>query len=192
MGITNQDMSSIKLISGCMFSGKTTALIQEVRAALARGVEAAVFKNSVDGRYEENSVVTHTSASVPAHIVDTSREIPAAVGNAQLVAIDEAHFFDDALPEVCEALREAGRDVVVTALDRTWKGREFPLVQRLARIADAHEHTLAVCKRCGRPATHSQRTAPFRTPGDFVGGPESYEPRCPECFVPGIDEPGSA
>ena len=114
------------------------------------------------------------------------------MGGAGLVAIDEAHFFDEGLPEVCAALRERGVEVIVTALDRTWKGREFPVVSRLAELADAREQTLAVCARCGRPATHSQRIAPFERPGDFVGGAESYEPRCPACFVPGVDEPDRA
>jgi len=182
-------MGSIRLISGCMFSGKTTVLIEAVRAAAARGWEVAVFKNRVDHRCAREEVATHGSSSIPARVVETSRDIPPAVGRARLVAIDEAHFFDEALPEVCAALRQQGLEVIITALDRTWKGREFPVVRRLAEIADACERMLAVCARCGRPATHSQRIAPFQSPGDFVGGTESYEPRCEECFVPGVDEP---
>ena len=60
-------MGSIKLISGCMFSGKTTVLIREVRAAAARGREVAVFKNGVDHRYAESKVVTHEDE--PGHSV---------------------------------------------------------------------------------------------------------------------------
>ncbi|UCG34238.1 MAG: hypothetical protein JSU68_06295 [Phycisphaerales bacterium] len=182
-------MGSITLISGCMFSGKTTALIREAGAAEAAGRRVVVFKHGVDRRYAGGEVVTHNGARVAARAVKVSADVLATAGSAEVVAIDEGHFFDDELPAVCAALRERGVDVIVTALDRMWKGQHFPTIQRLAEMADRHERVLAVCARCGRPATVSQRIRPFDRPGDFVGGAESYEPRCEACFVPGVDEP---
>jgi thymidine kinase len=184
-------MGSITLISGCMFSGKTTVLIREVGAAEQAGRRVAVFKHAVDRRYAGREAVTHNGARVAARAVKDSADVLAAAGPAEVVAIDEGHFFDDELPAVCTALRERGVDVIVTALDRTWRGEHFPAIQRLAELADRHEHVLAICARCGRPATVSQRIRPFERPGDFVGGAESYEPRCEECFVPGVDEHGT-
>jgi thymidine kinase len=184
-------MGSITLISGCMFSGKTTALIREVGAAESVGRRVVVFKHGVDRRYAGGEVVTHNGTRVAARAVKASGDILTAAGPAEVVAIDEGHFFDDELPEVCAALRDRGTEVIVTALDRTWRGQRFAAIQRLAEMADRHERMLAACARCGRPATVSQRIRPFDRPGDFVGGAESYEPRCEDCFVPGVDEPGA-
>ena len=183
-------MASITLIRGCMFSGKTTALIRAMDRARRAGRKVVVVKHSVDDRSDGETVSTHTDESVPARPVANSREILEQTQGADWVAIDEAHFFDEDLADVCAELRARGVDVVVTTLDRTWKGEEFEVVRRLAALADAQEQLLAVCVRCGRPATLSQRIAPFETPGDFVGGAESYEPRCAECFVPGVDATG--
>jgi thymidine kinase len=172
-----------------MFSGKTTALIREVGAAERAGRRVVVFKHGADRRYAGREVVTHDGARLGARAVQASEDILSAAGLAEVVAIDEGHFFGDELPEVCDSLRERGADVIVTALDRTWKGQLFPAIQRLAGMADRHERVQATCARCGRPATVSQRIRAFDRPGDFVGGAESYEPRCEECFVPGVDEP---
>jgi thymidine kinase len=182
-------MGSITLISGCMFSGKTTVLIREVRAAMDSGRQVVVFKHGDDQRYAAAEVVTHTGTRVEARAVRDSEGIAEGAGTAEVVAVDEGHFFDDGLPQVCAALRDRGVDVIVTALDRTWKGGHFPAIRKLAELADRQEQVLATCVRCGRPAVLSQRIRPFDRPGDFVGGAESYEPRCEECFVPGVDRP---
>lgn len=180
-------MGGITLIRGCMFSGKTTALIRRAKRARDGNSTVIVFKHAVDDRCGDGAVATHTNESIEARAVQSSPQIRSEAGDADWVGIDEAHFFDDDLPGVCEELRSGGAEVVVTTLDRTWKGEEFDVVRRLAEIADREELLLAVCVRCGRPATHSQRIAPFERPGDFVGGAESYEPRCADCFVPGVD-----
>ena len=185
-------MGRIELIDGCMFSGKTTAMIRRVRAAEAAGRRVVVFKNGIDDRYAVGRVVAHSCESIEARPVTGSAEIPNGAAGADLVAIDEAHFFDDGLEEVCRQLAADGADILITALDRDIWGRPFPVVQALAELADHREHMLATCGRCGRPADHTQRVRPMAHTEDFVGGPESYEPRCTECFVPGpLDEPGS-
>jgi thymidine kinase len=180
-------MGRIELIIGCMFSGKTTALIERVRAAERAGRRVAVIKHRIDDRYRQDCVVTHESrhAGIAARAVGGSSELVEAAGPADFVAVDEGHFFDDGLAEECRRLAARGADVVVTALDRNIWGEPFESVRAVAAAADRVERLLAICARCGRPADHTQRTRPMADAHDFVGGGESYEPRCTECFVPG-------
>ena len=44
------------------------------------------------------------------------------------------------------------------------------------------------CGRCGREATYTQRLTPI-IDGNIVGGPESYEPRCRQCWSPPPEPP---
>ncbi len=180
-------MGRIELIVGCMFSGKTTSLIERVRAAEAAGRRVAVIKHRIDDRYRQDCVVTHESrrAGVAARSVRGSGELAAAAAGADFVAVDEGHFFDDGLAEAVQRLAAGGADVVVTALDRNIWGEPFGSVRAVEAIADRVERLLAICARCGRPADHTQRTRPMANAEDFVGGAESYEPRCTACFEPG-------
>jgi len=43
----------------------------------------------------------------------------------EVVAIDEANFFSDALVEVCNALADNGTRVIVSGTDQTFRGEPF-------------------------------------------------------------------
>lgn len=178
---------TITLIGGCMFSGKTTALLTLVDAA--EPGQAAVFKPLLDTRYSANAVVSHGGKSCPATVIASPGEILEKLpSNAATVAVDEVHFFDIHLAPVAEALRDKGIDVILTALDLDSWGRPFPAVERLAAVADTRGALRATCARCGAEANHTQRTTPIEG-GNMVGGAESYEPRCPACWHPPRESP---
>lgn len=178
---------SLELIVGCMFSGKTTALIERVRRVPAGA--AAVFKHFIDDRYLPDCVVSHNHEHLPAFVVDSAAQIPPLIqAGTRLVAVDEAHFFDAALPEVCAGLTAAGLDVVLTSLDLDSWGRPFSLIERLGphvRLVAMHG---AVCPCCGAVADHTQRLTPI-IGGRMVGGPEAYEPRCGRCWTAPLEAP---
>ena len=102
-------------------------------------------------------------------------------GEAEVVVIDEAQFFGPELVTACQALARTGRRVIVAGLDRDSWGQPFGPVPALAAVADQVTRIQAVCARCGAPADYTQRLVPVegRT---MIGGPESYEPRCAQCF----------
>jgi thymidine kinase len=99
------------------------------------------------------------------------------------VAIDEGHFFDAELPEVCSELARRGLEVAVASLDLNSWGQSFAVIARLKQVADHCLVKTAVCVRCGRTATYTQRLTPI-IDGNIVGGPESFEPRCRDCWSP--------
>ncbi|MCH7813802.1 MAG: thymidine kinase [Planctomycetes bacterium] len=170
------------LICGCMFSGKTEELLRRIRRLPP--AEVAVFKHARDDRYATDRVVTHRQDGCQAVPVWRAAEIPPLVNAAhRLVAIDEGHFFDTELAEVCAGLARSGRRVLVTALDANSWGRPFAVVQGLRRVVGAEILRTAACARCGRTATCTQRRTPI-IDGGIVGGPEAFEPRCRACWSP--------
>ncbi|MBX3357283.1 MAG: hypothetical protein KF745_02530 [Phycisphaeraceae bacterium] len=172
----------LEVIAGCMFSGKTTELIRRVASAVADGRRTVIIKPAADTR-SGGHIRSHTGQSIPAVEVPDAIAVMAACEGADVVVIDEAHFFGPALTPVCCRLRSAGVRIIVAGVVRDHFGDPFEPIAGLAPLADEYTTLTAPCSSCGSPAIHSQRliNAAKRI---AVGGAESYEARCDRCFVP--------
>jgi len=171
----------LELICGCMFSGKTLYLIEQVFQARGAGLKVAAFKHASDDRYGRTHIVTHNGQRTEAMLLGSGSQLGELAGEADVVVIDEAQFFGPDLAPACQALARSGRRVIVAGLDRDSWGEPFGPVPGLAAVADQVTRTQAVCARCGGPAEYTQRLAPVED-RTMIGGPESYEPRCARCF----------
>lgn len=172
---------SIEVICGSMFSGKTEELIRRLKRAEIAKLNVEIFKPATDIRYDETAVVSHNYNSIQATPVDNSSAILLLRADTQVVGIDEAQFFDDDLPEVCNKLANKGVRVIIAGLDMDFTGKPFGPVPQLMAIAELVTKVNAVCVRCGSPAMYSFR----RVANDakiLLGEKESYEPRCRRCF----------
>ena len=181
---------SIEMFVGCMFSGKTSALLRRLESVA--DASAVTIKHVIDDRYGGDAVVTHNGRARAARSVFRAKDIPPLIpSDLKAVGIDEAHFFDDAIVAIVEGLARRGVDVVLTALDRDRGGRPFAVVERLRRCASSTLEMHAACARCGARATRTQRLTPI-VDGRMVGGAESYEPRCAGCWRPPPENAPSA
>ena len=175
----------VHVICGCMFCGKTDEMLRLLRRFTIAGRQVVLIKPSLDTRTDEVNVVSRSGARHPAVPVDHSREIQALVGDADIVAIEEGQFFDDGLPDVVEVLADAGKQVLVTGLDRDFRGIPFGPMPRLMALADQVTKLTAICTVCGEDATRTQRMVGGRPaaaddPLIVVGGmhDDRYEARC--------------
>jgi thymidine kinase len=175
---------SVEVITGSMFSGKTEELIRRLKRALFARQRVQAFKPRIDDRYDASRIVSHQAASVDAVAVATSQSLEERVAlDTQVVAIDEAQFFDRGIVEVCERLANRGIRVIAAGLDQDYLGRPFPPMPDLMAIAEEVTKVHAVCTVCGGPASRSQRLS-IEASTVLVGGAESYEARCRACFEP--------
>jgi thymidine kinase len=179
---------TLTVICGPMFAGKSTALIARAHAARAAGRRVAIIKPAWDDRYDAARIVTHHGLVEDATPVRTAADILEVVARGgvmpELVLIDEAHFFGDALVAPVLALVRDGAAVVVAGVERDHRGGAFAPFPALLVEADEVVKVSAVCARCGGSAVHSQRM----TSDDahiVVGGAEMYEARCRACFEGG-------
>jgi thymidine kinase len=175
----------VHVIAGCMFCGKTDEMLRLLRRFSIAGRRVILVKPRLDTRTDRVTVVSRSGAQHHAVTVDDSREIEAATADADIVAIEEGQFFDERLPEVVERLAELGKQVVVTGLDRDFRGVPFGAMPRLLALADQVTKLTAICMVCGEPATRTQRLidgepAPTDSPLIVIGGicDETYEARC--------------
>jgi thymidine kinase len=182
-------VGSIEVITGSMFSGKTEELIRRLKRALLARQRVQAFKPRVDDRYDAHRIVSHEAVSVDAIAVATSESLEQRVDDeTDVVAIDEAQFFDRGIVEVCERLANRGVRVIAAGLDQDYLGRPFPPMPDLMAIAEEVTKVHAVCTACGARASRSQRLIPEATTV-LVGGADTYEARCRSCFVAREDAP---
>jgi thymidine kinase len=172
---------SIEVICGSMFSGKTEELIRRLRRAQIARLKVEIFKPRTDNRFHESDVVSHDANSIPSTPVDTSSAILLLGSDIQVVGIDEAQFFDEELPNVCNILANRGVRVIVAGLDMNFKGKPFGPMPALMAIAESVTKVHAVCVKCGNPAVYSYRLV-SNSDTVLLGEKESYEPRCRVCY----------
>jgi thymidine kinase len=183
-------MGGIEVVCGPMFCGKSEELIRRLRRAAIARLAVVCVKPAIDIRHSPDDVVSHAGARLAARAIGDARELLELRGEADVIGIDEAQFFDGRLVGVCEELAASGISVICAGLDRDYRGQPFgPMAELLCR-ADNVTKLQAVCVRCGSDATLSQRLvngepAPFDDATVVVGGAERYEARCRACFQRG-------
>ena len=179
---------TLTVISGPMFSNKSGELLRLATVHRIAGRRVALFKHSLDDRYEgTGQISTHGGSSMAAEPVSTAVEVSLLATGADVVAIDEAQFFDEPLAALAADLVAGGTTVFVAGLDRNFKGEPFGPMAALMAMADEVMKLKAVCMRCrslngtmtqrlidGRPAARS-------SPIILVGAAEAYEARCRDC-----------
>ena len=177
----------IEVIVGSMFSGKSEELIRRLRRAQIARQKVQIFKPSLDTRYGDDAIVSHSEMRIPSRTVANSRALLELVqDDTEVVGIDEVQFFDQELPAFVNALADRGMRVIVAGLDQDYLGKPFEPMPQLLAIAEYITKTLAICMVCGNPANHTQRLVPG---GDRVllGAQGTYEARCRACFDPYLE-----
>lgn len=174
----------IEVICGSMFSGKSEELIRRVRRTQFAKQNAIVFKPKLDNRYSEQAVVSHNGTSFLAKPVASASKIREHVhSEIDVIAIDEAQFFNDGIVEVAQTFANEGYRVMIAGLDQNFRGEPFGPMPALMAIAEQVTKLQAVCTICGSPASRTQRLingepACYDDPLILVGASEAYEARC--------------
>lgn len=171
----------IEVICGCMFSGKTEELIRRLKRAQYAHQRVEIFKPVIDIRYHEENIVSHNSSEIRSTPVDSSLNILLMAGDAEVIGIDEAQFFDNELPHVCTQLAARGIRVIAAGLDMDFRAQPFGPMPQLMAMAEYVTKVHAICLKCGDLATHSYRKSPDLGQV-LLGEKDHYEPRCRRCF----------
>lgn len=176
-------MGKIEVILGPMFSGKTTFLINRIKELKAEGKRVKVFKAARDNRYGEDIICTHDNLFLKAHKIKDVKEVE--IKDADVIAIDEFHFFSSNLIKYCEKWKDEGKHVLVTGLELGYLGvpKKFMDLKKssedLKKIADKIHFLKAKCAVCGKEATMTERTVESDE-YSLVGGAEAYRAVCEE------------
>lgn len=177
----------IEVITGPMFSGKSTELLRRLRLAQIARKRTAAFKHAADVRFSTDEIATHAEQRSWAMAISTPYEMLESwhARGAAVIGVDEAQFFETELVEVVEELAARGKRVIVAGLNQDSYGRPFGVMPDLLARADELFLARAVCMVCGGDATKT-----FRKPGTdrgqvLIGAEGEYEARCRGCWQQG-------
>lgn len=189
--MTGKDIKGeLEVITGPMFSGKSSELIRRIRVANIAEQKVIIFKHSIDDRYDKEHITTHDGERVKSIAVSNVSEILNKLKNVEfdVVAIDEAQFFGEELVSLCKELVKLKYRVIVAGLDMDFRGEPFTPIPDLLAIADKIIKLKAVCSKCKGEASLTQRFisgkyAKYSDPVLVVGAKNKYEARCRNCHV---------
>lgn len=179
--IQNRKSGWIEVVCGSMFSGKTEELIRRLKRAQIANLRVEIFKPAIDIRYDAQDVVSHDNTRIRSTAVSSSQNILLLADEVDVVGIDEAQFFDAALPNVVESLAKNGIRVIIAGLDMDFKAQPFGPIPLLLAKADFVTKLHAICMKCGQIANFSYRKAADEK-RILLGETDLYEPRCRDCY----------
>ena len=173
----------IEVICGPMFSGKTEELLRRIKRAEIAEQNVISFKPSIDNRYSEDCIASHSGQQKQSIVVEGEADILSFLikknRKPHVVAIEEVQFFDPSIIDVINTLVYK-RDirVIVAGLDMDYTGKPFPIMSELLSRAEKIYKLHAVCTICGGKATKTTKLSLANSDIVDVGGIEKYEPRC--------------
>ncbi len=179
--ISGERRGCIEVVCGSMFSGKTEELIRRLKRARIANLRVEIFKPKVDVRYDEQNIVSHDTNAILSTPIDNSQTILLMASDVDVVGIDEAQFFDNQLPEVCDQLAFKGIRVIIAGLDMDYTGKPFGPMPALLAKADFITKLHAICMRCGHIANYSYRKTATASQV-LLGEKDVYEPLCRKCY----------
>ncbi|MCK4240386.1 MAG: thymidine kinase, partial [Candidatus Atribacteria bacterium] len=179
----------IEVICGSMFSGKSEELIRRVHRVQIARKKVQVFKPTIDNRFAIQYIYSHNGSKIEAISINQPEELLEKLEpDTEVIAIDEAQFYNDDIVSICQKLADKGKRVIIAGLDQDFRGEPFGPVPKLLAIAEYIDKLQAICMVCGNPASRTQRLvnkkpAKYSDPTILIGARESYEARCRKCHI---------
>src|SRR6201992_2830144 len=144
----------IEVICGSMFSGKTAEMIRRLKRDKIANWKVEIFKPAMDPRFHEQDIVSHDENAIQSTPIDNSQTILLLASDVDVIGIDEAQFFDDQLPEVCDQLAVRGIRVIAAGLDMDYMAKPFGQMPYLLAKAEYITKLHAICVKWGNIAKY--------------------------------------
>ena len=177
---TLPNCGSIKLIMGCMYSGKTSELIREWERWNGIDVDVLVINFSGDDIYgDDDFMYSHTKNKAQCVKVMELKDVSEnTIIKYNTILINEGQFFPDLKEYVLKWCEEFGKDIVVAGLDGDFKRKKFGDLVELIPLADDIQKMKALCSVCkdGTEAIFSLRLT--KEQEQTVIGASNYIPVC--------------
>ncbi|XP_044103268.1 thymidine kinase, cytosolic isoform X2 [Neovison vison] len=178
-GSPSKTRGQIQVILGPMFSGKSTELMRRVRRFQVAQYKCLVIKYAKDTRYS-SSFSTHDRNTMEALPANLLRDVAQEALGVAVIGIDEGQFFPD-IVEFSETMANAGKTVIVAALDGTFQRKAFGTILNLVPLAESVVKLTAVCMECFREAAYTKRLGSEKEV-EVIGGADKYHSVCRLCY----------
>ena len=148
----HEEWGYLSICCGCMFSGKTSWLMQQHKKYEFINKNVVVVNYDQDKRYHNSLLSTHDKQMIPCIQAKTLKKIIPQLMESDVILINEGQFFED-LYEVCINMVEKwDKRVHIAALDGDFKQQVFGDVLKLIPKCDDYVKLHAIKTR--RVAEH--------------------------------------
>lgn len=174
-------MGSIELIYGCMFSGKTSKLIERYNE-LKDDYKCLAINYNLDNRYTDgNKIVSHDKKELDCVLVDDLGDLMNNIGYSyDYIFINEAQFFENlehAVLFMCYGLK---MNVILCGLDLDYKREKFGELMNLKSRASQVYHMKGKCDKCEKESLFTHRLVD--NDNQVLIGSSEYIPVCEDCW----------
>jgi len=192
--------SYLEIILGCMYSGKTSKIVEIYKQCQFCNIPVAVINHSFDKRYDDKMLSTHDKVMIPCiqtdKLIDVwyyesvisdeemrlkSLDDSVKLINADVILINEGQFFEDLYPTVKHMLKH-GKHIYVCGLDGDFERKKFGQLLDLIPLCDKVTKLTSLCSICknGTPGIFSKRITSEKE--QTVIGSDNYIPVCRSCY----------
>lgn len=182
----SRSYGKMETIVGPMYAGKTSELLKKILWLNYQNLKILVVKPTIDDRYANDKIVTHTKQSFSCLSLENLCDIflDKYLYENHTIFIDEIQFFklNDVRHSV-EALLENGINIIAAGLDQDSSGVPFESSAYALAMSDTVTKITSFCNVCGQPAT---KTYKINNTGNRVDVASHgvYEARCLHHWTP--------
>ena len=168
--------TTLNLIIGPMFSGKTTELLRIAKRLKSIKMNVLLLNYSEDTRYSDTEMSTHDKEGLPCDFVKDLEKVK--YEDYDIICINEGQFFEG-LVTFCKSALSKNKSIYVSGLDGDYKQEKFGEILDLVPLSDKITKLHAFCSICkdGTQAHFTKRIVNDNKEQKLIGT-EEYIPVC--------------
>ena len=176
------NIGHLSICCGCMFSGKTSWLMNKFKKYSYIGKTISVINYADDKRYHETHLSTHDKHMIPCIQAHLLADVFSELEKVDVILINEGQFFPDLYKIVIDVVENKHKIVHIAALDGDFKRNVFGEILHLIPKCDDYIKLHALCAKCkdGTIASFSHRISDEDT--QISIGSDNYIPLCRKCY----------
>ena len=173
---------NLSICCGCMFSGKTSWLMQQYKKYSYIGKKITVVNYDQDQRYHNSLLSTHDKIMIPCIQAHKLKDVYQEMIESDVILINEGQFFEDLFKIVCDLVETHHKIIHIAALDGDFKRNMFGQILQLLPRCDDYLKLHALCSQCkdGTKAAFSHRIS-YESQQISIGS-DNYVPLCRKCY----------
>ncbi len=181
--------NSLKLIIGCMFSSKTSSLLNEINRFRSITNSIMIINSKLDNRYSlGNNIINHNKEKYPAVKLKSLEEMinNKIYKDSKIILIDEGHFYKDlhsVLSKELSKRHQIPKHYIVAGLSSDYKMESIGDITKMVPLANEILHLNAMCAICkdGTPAHFTKLKKNFnviKKEDNIIVGNDQFIPCC--------------
>lgn len=179
---------SLTIITGCMFSGKTTKLIQLYENINKyKKFNCLAIKYKLDNRYTDKSeIMTHDKLNIECLSCENFNELLFNTNyynkfiKATHLFIDEAQFFENLLTWLLYFIKTHNKHIIISGLDYDYKKQPFGQINEAKSYANYIYQLKGKCNDCNNESIYTHRK--IKSNELILIGSDEYIPVCNDCW----------